>query len=54
MSFAFKTSGKKSDSRLDCARLMGSMSYIMKPAQSNITFAINELIQGTSDPNQTH
>ena len=54
MNFAFQKSEKKSDSQLDCARVLESMMYIMKCARSDIAFAINKLIRFTSDPNQTH
>ena len=54
MSFAFQKSEGKSDSQLDCARVLGSMMCITKCTRSDIAFAINELSQFTSDPNRTH
>ena len=50
----FLKNESKSDSQLDCARVLGSMMYIMECARSDITFAINELSWFTSDPNRTH
>ena len=52
--FVLQKNEGKSDSQLDCARVLRSMIYIMKCTRSDIAYAINKLSRFTSNLNQTH
>ena len=54
MSFALRKNIGESDSKLDYARVLGTLIYVMNCTHPNIACSISQKIRYTSNPNQNH